>query len=301
MITRFVVLHNTGMIDYGGPGSGNFGHAGRAGKTGGSAPKSGAGIPESRSGAGISESRSGDGKSSTSTRRTSSAGTEGGEERWNEVSDVSPALLKKAADQMKDIIPGFKKFEVDSVQGALGVDNLNHFGKTIHDLHSRFPGIAERMGKSGRPFLEEVQIRPMVQYPGVKSGTLGCFQVREGRIQIATSISLYDGEIKPSHTEKISFGKYHPVQGAGATMRHEIGHAMLNSIPPSASSKWNKLMGKIGITEIGRSISVYGKTNSEEAFAESFSAYTSRAYKTSKQKLPKEVDSYFKELVGEEK
>jgi hypothetical protein len=44
MTIRFHTLRS-GMVDYGGPGSGNFGHAGRPGKIGGSSTGKGGGAP----------------------------------------------------------------------------------------------------------------------------------------------------------------------------------------------------------------------------------------------------------------
>ncbi len=99
--------------------------------------------------------------------------------------------------------------------------------------------------------------------------------------------------------------------------RHELGHHFQDSIIQSDDVILNakggnffKLWKKVGIDKDGsfnsdiskswfkKNVSEYSGTNSAEAFAESFSAYTSSLYKRGM--LPKQVEKYFDDLIGKE-
>lgn len=91
-------------------------------------------------------------------------------------------------------------------------------------------------------------------------------------------------------------------RGFTDTFRHELGHGLYDSLPTKHQKGWEKLHNDLGGSNyFKRAVSVYSGTNSGEAFAESFSAWSHPGYGTSTRggsELPAAVETYFNEVFG---
>jgi hypothetical protein len=85
-----------------------------------------------------------------------------------------------------------------------------------------------------------------------------------------------------------------------STLRHELAHHFQKSMELSRKRKWLELWADSGKKNyFQKKVSFYSGTDSGEAFAEAFSAYTSPLYGTSKTRLlPKQIEAFFKEWLG---
>lgn len=142
-----------------------------------------------------------------------------------------------------------------------------------------------------------------------QEGVLGTYDpgINQKRIYLAT-------KGKNQKTAKLNVGGSWGVEKSlKGTIRHEYGHwvHLSGGIDSKMKSKWRSLLEKnsdfnlyyptdqflyqAAKKNVGKKISVYGSTDADEMFAESFSAYTHPEYKDSKKKLPKFIEKFFDE------
>jgi len=82
-------------------------------------------------------------------------------------------------------------------------------------------------------------------------------------------------------------------------LRHEYGHHIHKGLLGGKRARWFKIYNDRKKSKTWGAISNYASTNMHEAFAESFSAYTSPLYGTTKRRvLPKEIEDFMKDLLG---
>ena len=113
---------------------------------------------------------------------------------------------------------------------------------------------------------------------------------------------LFHGELSLGKDFSISSARKGNIGNALATFDHEVGHAVYASMVDDyqyqkAIQSWNKYFHKN--KRVFGKVSVYAKTNADEAFAESFAAFVHPDYgTTSKKKLPAKIHKFFDELLN---
>lgn len=82
--------------------------------------------------------------------------------------------------------------------------------------------------------------------------------------------------------------------------RHEYGHYVYNKLISNEQDiRWKVKVSASGTKEYWeKNVSKYSSTNEQELFAESFSAYTSKKYAQSKNKLPKVIEKFMEDAIG---
>lgn len=119
-----------------------------------------------------------------------------------------------------------------------------------------------------------------------------CEELEDGgnEIVIATKSNFF----KKENAELTTGGGFHNVDNSAAgVLRHEVGHAVYNSLPKSAQNKW--IDGYIDPDFGTRDISEYARTNYKELFAEAFAAYTHPDYY---EHLPPKIETLLKKQIG---
>jgi hypothetical protein len=228
-----------GMVDYGGPGSGNFGHKGRPGKVGGSSSGSG-------------------GKHLRGKKNAPSAVADAKATTAKAIREGVPKAHRDLTVKLRCKV-SYDGFE-DKDQGAL-LNQLKTIDSAVDEIKKVFPSID--------PQLKMVQIENSVTLSKVKaSGSYGMFQPRTKSIHLATG---YISTKKP----ELDVGKESFAVGTdlASTFRHEYGHAVMDSYRLNTHA-WYSIK-KPGASNI----SAYAGMSKSECFAEAFSAYTSPKYK----------------------
>ena len=290
MVERFHTFR--GFVDYGGPGSGNFGHAGRAGKTGGSAPKSGAGAAVSIEKGRTAEARqaAAAGKSLPKPVEKPASVTSS----FKEISDLSDESLRNASAEIKKTVPNFSNIYIIRSPAAgkekITLDSINETGAQLVHLKENYPKMNDLL--EGRAFFRYLEINTL------DKGTLAEYDKVYDKITYSNGKNGVSSKRVSRNLQKVTPGKWSGCNDLSGTVRHEIGHAVQHRISGSTRRNWNVVYGSMSTKTISKQISKYGSKNAQEAFSESFAMYTSPVYKSSSKKLPKDVDNYFKNLLG---
>ena len=110
------------------------------------------------------------------------------------------------------------------------------------------------------------------------------------------AIIKMSGDISNKH-DKVTLGKYLATEPTlRSVYRHEFGYFVhLRGLSKSQANEWEDIWGSSSVSK--SSVSKYAMTNSKEFFAESFAAYTSKVYSSSKKKLPTEIEVFFKKVL----
>lgn len=271
-----------GFVDYGGPGSGNFGHAGRSGKLGGSAPKSGVGGAMSIVGG-----------RTASARQAHAAGKEGAMGPGKEL--MTPETKQKydfdASGDLQSVKTQLKSFGIGAMatkDPKLALTKGRIIGEELAGMVARRPGLGKFLENDSMLLYLSVEKGKTIKNSQGKAVN-GTFDHRGGgSIRIASGLQGHDGLTMGSGSFLVSGG----FKGA---LRHEYGHAVLTHSSSRVKSDWASVWNKEG-GSFAKKVSKYSSTNSREAFAESFSAWTSSRYgAVSNRALPKEVHAFFEE------
>lgn len=119
------------------------------------------------------------------------------------------------------------------------------------------------------------------------------------------SLSIYQSEppvisVAMKNQKKLSslkLGGWSVDKSLEGSVRHAIGHHLARSIPQVELKAFESILSILGLAQIASSISAYAASSTEEAFAESFTAFTHPDYND--RSLPREIHLFLKRLLGE--
>ena len=269
------------------------GHAGRPGHVGGSVPASTA--------MSIVKGREAAIKKGWKPEPKKPAG-------WQEIDRKSSisAIKSQAKKQFAEIFPRFKGITVAAgVKKEVVADMLNAAGKELQRMKESFPKFNDIA--KGLAF-KNIHIADKVKDSSNETGNgnLGNFDYKTRTLTLSsyyTTSGKQDMKISAHDNQSmVHTGKWHTCDDFQSVFRHELGHAVQGGGIPSP--KWTKVTDQNGVFRtdyIKSNVSKYGSTNHYEAFAESFSAYTSPNYGKgagTNTRLPAEFENHMKGLLG---
>jgi len=167
----------------------------------------------------------------------------------------------------------------DAESLKIGNETVDHF----HDLLNKFPELQPLVEKQK---LSQIWITNDLHLP--QSDVFARYYEREFAIDIA-------GKQYKEHVLRI--GKDFSIgDDYYSTLRHEFGHHLQDHALQHDITFWRKIdLKQDASIYFSTKVSKYAGTNPGEAFAESFSAYTSPKYKRGM--LPKDVESYMDKIL----
>ncbi len=185
------------------------------------------------------------------------------------------------------------------VPGSETIQRLNLMGRTIgNDILAR------------TQFLETVGPKPLnlnwsrIAWAGEDKGTYGYYQLSRGYGVTPEMVFAPEARVRLTHT--LTTGGTQTLGSDFATaVRHEYGHHVYyKTLNAQDRRVWNDFYEsyKSG-RKWGKNVSWYGASSTEEAFAESFSAYFSPLYETGvvHKSLPAEIIEILENLLGKRK
>jgi hypothetical protein len=265
-------------LTQGGPGSGDHGHSGRPGKVGGSS-------------------------GGKAMRRIGGVALSPG------YTEPKPKLdkIQDCETEIRETLRGFSSFygpgDRPTKRDAQAANLIRDEVKSIGERFPEFKYMAMDCWLKDRQLVTAVNLSD--HFDRGVSGVYGPGSL----LKMNTNPKLGGAPFSTPNEKGVSFGKYSTTSDFAGTFRHELGHAVQTQTPRRNTKEWNRTLKEAAGSDSARwnpktrewvrkNISEYGSTSSSEAFAESFSAYTHPAYKSSKNKLPKPVEDYFKNLLG---
>jgi len=170
-----------------------------------------------------------------------------------------------------------------------GVEVSNVVGEVFDDLFKRFPSLrrAQRVAPN----------RVEIHFNFSESGFLEGERGKRGVFLAASnelSVGFGKGRTISSLVPKIGDYTFNIDESLQGILRHEIGHNF-GVQEWRILGRWEDLYNKKGSGWFAENVSMYSETSYDEAFAESFSAFTSPKYKRGM--LPKEVESFFDDFM----
>lgn len=210
----------------------------------------------------------------------------------------STATKEEAAEQLNDLAKvkydGVRvnpEFPTSALSDAKIKNALDSFGKEMVRLENSLPGLRERMKLMDE--IKSLEFRPGQYFMSGNGPAGGMHTNLLGRIQISAdhslSPTLYVGE----------GGNLLVADDLISIFRHEYGHHLwYEGLTPFDRMKWTKFFDDVPTSFWDNEVSTYASTNVKEAFAESFCAYTSPHYKSGRGLLPKRIEAWFDENLG---
>lgn len=264
-----IVINKDGLKAMGGKGSGNFGHAGRPGKVGGSGPSHSYGLTK-------------DGRQIVTERTVHSLG--------RKIPDELHEVIAKEYDRVK--------YENSNITGAF--EGMEEAGFKI-ELQATF-----NKGVVLPPtyFVEEEALAKLDErdrgYPNkMLEGSIGVFVNPMITTDQRGMIAL-DGNTDYPNTADLTIGSMHVDKSITGVLRHETGHLvdyMLAANYPQVSDYWNALA--FAVHESGQTsmlMSMYADASPKEMFAECFCAFTHPKYKSGD--LPGPIEHFMENITG---
>lgn len=185
-----------------------------------------------------------------------------------------------------------EQFKIDRIT-ATGkqVGELNASGKALSDI-KKLP----RFVNKELPYLQEFEL-----IDKTKTTTQLADKVEAFYRPDAKYISI--GSKGKRLEDTLGFSRFSVGEDIGSLTRHEYGHFLWDdALTKGEKAEWVDLFFKKEALTSGwieKNISKYASTNSKEAFAEAFTAYTSPLYGIGKNRtLPKEIEEYFAKTFG---
>ncbi len=228
------------------------------------------------------------------------------EEETEQVREVTEPAEKKEAYEWEKVKTkeaaiaemdkfGFSSVRIKGKQDAVRVamTRINAIGEDLTRVFNERPGIAkfiEDMKKQGK--LELRLIFENNKYVTTASGNTvaGLYNPKTSSLFLPSRGSI---------SETLKLGSRTQVVGDGllSTARHEYAHAIFDVLDGQNKGRWNMLVRENGgATFLKENISRYAATDIEEAFAEAFSAWTSKQYGQKGLRLPDVIEKYFEEV-----
>jgi hypothetical protein len=160
---------------------------------------------------------------------------------------------------------------------------INVINTSLTNCYTRFPKIEKILSET--PLKRTV----LLNDKGIGSNRMtGVYTTTNERIILATK--------RPINKELL-FGKYTVGDDLSTSYMHEIGHHVFEQFNKSTIvTEWETLF-KTNMNEFFN-VSIYARTNMDEAFAESFSAYTHSLYGKEGKVLPKKIHDFMEKHFG---
>lgn len=133
-------------------------------------------------------------------------------------------------------------------------------------------------------------------YEGTYYESVGGFYKEFGTAGSEVHVGASKYSINPSNWLS-TVGGHNAGSGLPSIYAHEFGHHFLRDLSPEDEQEWKDIYGLMGKRAVSKTISVYGATNYDEGFAESFAAYTHSDYGKNT-RLPAIVEAFFSYLLG---
>ena len=195
----------------------------------------------------------------------------------------SAKTLEELEEKAKGL--GLGNFSFDGYTGKESLKIGNETAEHFHDLFNKFPKLKEELGEKQK--LRKFWITKDLH---IAEDAFGRYYSNDFAIDIG------GGQLKEHYLKlgkNFSIGKDY-----FSTARHEFGHHLQENVLMKDDFKdkvWRKIAEKENVYDFfEKNVSKYASSNVQEAFAESFSAYTSPKYKRGM--LPKEIEKYFDDL-----
>ncbi len=200
--------------------------------------------------------------------------------KWNRDLDY-----EKSISQFKDKVGGF---DLELSKKMLDIQKkriVNLLGSDFVEIQKGRKGLRNLLEanktKSGKIFISDLK-------KFNKKGTVGRYFIDNSSIEIAS---------KQKVIPQLTIGKnaYTVGRDIRTLARHEMGHHIQSIIPQGFKNKeWAEIYKKLKVKKLDETISKHASINSQELFAESFSAYTSPLYK--KGMMPQKIEQYFDKI-----
>jgi len=171
-----------------------------------------------------------------------------------------------------------------------GIQQMNKLGAEMSRMRSEFPALSQGLDKTNVKTIRLFN-KNTIKAPGLKEGQGISAQYKPSQKTMNLSRDQLD------KSEKITLGKWNSSDGWDSVFRHEMGHHSEEIVFGSTGSpkaelrkEWKKTVADLGQEATKKTISRYAATDASEAFAESFSVYTSPKYKRGM--LPKPIEKF---------
>jgi hypothetical protein len=169
-------------------------------------------------------------------------------------------------------------------------ETVDSIGEELGRLYSTFSKLAKKnINKISK--LEVISDVSKV----TPDGAVGLFYPEKNIIRLA-------GKNFANKRPALRFNEFSVGKDANSILRHEYGHNIYYSSVQD-SRVWDAFYKEKGGDYFKKNISLYGSTNKEEAFAETFAAYTSPLYgkpivKGKYLLMPEEIEKVMEQIIG---
>lgn len=169
------------------------------------------------------------------------------------------------------------------------IKNVNAVGRILLEDIKTLP----RLSDAAMPQLRKIELiyKDAIALSKAKH-VKGLYRPFEKTIEIA-SRGIKD-------QDSLHMGRFVVGDDLGTVVRHEYGHHLQRQLLTEEELlDFSKIYKNHDVKWWEKKVSEYASTNTTEAFAECFSAYTSPLYGTAKNRfLPKEIEDYFAKIFG---
>lgn len=212
--------------------------------------------------------------------------------KWKQAKNIDQ--LKSSMREMHVMFPDMG----EKVKTAKDIKNTikqaNKVGKEFERLYEQFPGLERIMADSG---LDTIKFDNLDYIPWMYKGqSTHCYGIYFPG-QVRMRLPVKDANFVHKNV-MIGQNRWNVSGGHSYHFGHELGHHVDYNMDRPFRERWSDVISSRNLTEWKRRISVYGGSNPRELFAESFAAYTSPRYGVAERKLPEEMESFFKDLLG---
>ncbi len=205
-------------------------------------------------------------------------------------SDYIPAkTIKELEDKFsKDLNIGYPSFSSKySQEQALELGN--QIAKHFDDLFTQFPKLKTSTAEGQQLF--DMFFYKKTSFSGTSGASLqGEYNRSTFRIELA-------GSLQKGNSLTVGKNNWGTSNDLFTVSRHEFAHhTYANNLTSSTKKDFIDIWKDSGEKYFSKNVSKYAGSNIKEAFAESFSAYTSPIYKEGM--LPKQIEKYFDDLYS---
>jgi hypothetical protein len=180
---------------------------------------------------------------------------------------------------------------------AAELTHLNAIGGAVDDVYTRFPKLQRMEGSGFREI--NIQMKGSIKVTALEgwnptTNASAIYHPLDKRMTVAARSKI---AVEPRL--KLGKGQW-TISGKSmqATTRHEWGHHVYGwHADDMLSSRFDDLFNGYGSKWFRENISDYAGTNSMEAYAECFAAYTSPTYGARGARLPHEIEALFDEAL----
>jgi len=192
-------------------------------------------------------------------------------------------------DEIKSKIQTASGAKVDKVSSNWPTERLNDVSDEIARVMNEFPQAKkylEELPNLSFEFVDQIKNSPPEVLGGYIIGN------KQSAIQVTDRLG--------KSTSNLKTGEWMVDRSTTGVVRHEIGHAVNDTLPLNQRMEWNAISSEFrGSSDVKRLVSQYGGQDSSELFAESFSFFTHRNYgKPNTPRLPESIENYMARVTG---